>query len=127
MNKKAIKTNKAPSPAARYSQALKIGNTLYLAGAIPLDPETNKITGEEIVAQTNRVFENIKAVLEADAMSFKNVIKVNAFLSDLKDFPEFNKIYNSIFTFDPPPVRTTIQAKLPLGALVEVEITAWKK
>ena len=125
--KKAFKSDNAPAPAARYSQAIKAGNTLYLQGMIALDPATGKLTGNDIVSQTNRVFKSITSVLSEAGMNVASVIKATVFLADLADYPEFNKIYNSYFTMDPPPVRTTVQAKLPFNALVEVDCIAWQE
>ncbi|OGJ90824.1 MAG: hypothetical protein A2350_07235 [Candidatus Raymondbacteria bacterium RifOxyB12_full_50_8] len=127
MGKTAVKTNKAPVPVARYSQGIKAGNTLYVQGVIALDPQTNTLVEATIVDQTKRVFESIKAILESSGMAMPDVVKVTAFLSDLNDYPEFNKVYGSYFTADPPPVRTTVQAKMPFGALVEVEVVAYKE
>ena len=124
MNKKTIKTDKAPVPMARYSQGIKVGNTLYVQGVIALDPKTNKLIEGDITAQARRVFESIKAIVESAGMTMADVVKLTAFLSDLGDYPEFNGVYNSYFTHDPPPVRTTVQAKMPFGALLEVDVIA---
>ncbi|OGS19493.1 MAG: hypothetical protein A3J83_06880 [Elusimicrobia bacterium RIFOXYA2_FULL_40_6] len=126
MEKTVIKTNKAPVPVARYSQGIKIGNMLYTQGTIALDPQTNKMVEGDIIVQTKRVFESLTAILDSAGMKPEDVIKANVYVSDLKDFQEFNKLYNAYFPADPPPVRTTVQAKLPLNALVEVEVVAWK-
>jgi 2-iminobutanoate/2-iminopropanoate deaminase len=122
-----IHTNQARSPVARYSQAIKVGNTLYVQGVIAFDPVTKKLVSGDISVQTNRVFESIRSILAAADMGFGNVVKVMVFLADLKAYPEFNNIYDSVFTADPPPVRTTVQAKLPFGALVEVEVIAYRE
>jgi len=126
MEKTVTETNKAPVPVARYSQGIKIGNTLYTQGVIALDPAANKLVEGDISVQAGRVFESLKAIVESSGMKMSDVVKVSVFLSDLKDYPEFNKVYNSYFTADPPPVRTTVQAKLPFSALVEVEAIACK-
>ena len=124
MSKKAVKTDNAPAPVARYSQGIKIGNTLYVQGVIALDPASNKLIAGDIGAQAKRVFESIGAILESASMTMADVVKVTAFLSDLKDYSGFNDVYSSYFTTDPPPVRTTVQARMPFGALLEVEVIA---
>ena len=124
MSKKAVKTDNAPAPVARYSQGIKIGNTLYVQGVIALDPVSNKLIAGDICAQAKRVFESIGAILESASMTMADVVKVTAFLSDLKDYSGFNDVYSSYFTTDPPPVRTTVQARMPFGALLEVEVIA---
>lgn len=124
MQKQRISTAEAPVPVARYSQGIRVGNTLYVQGIIALDPLTRVVTGDGIRAQSERVFRSIAAILEAADMTMGQVVKVTAFLADLADYPGFNEVYNATFTDDPPPVRTTVQAALPFGALVEVEVTA---
>lgn len=126
MNKAAVQTTGAPAPLARYSQGIKTGNTLYIQGVIALDPASNKLIEGDIKTQAKRVFESIKAIAEAANMKMSDVVKVTAFLADLNDYSGFNEIYNSYFTTIPPPVRTTVQAKMPLGALLEVETIACK-
>ncbi|MBU4198940.1 MAG: Rid family detoxifying hydrolase [Verrucomicrobia bacterium] len=124
MSKTMVKTDQAPVPVARYSQGLRIGNTLYVQGVIALDPNTKKMIEGPIDVQTERIFISIKAILEAGGMNMADVIKVTAFLANLEDYPAFNAVYNRVFSADPPPVRTTVQARPPLGALVEVEVIA---
>jgi 2-iminobutanoate/2-iminopropanoate deaminase len=124
MTKKAIKASNAPQPVARYSQAIRVGNTLYMQGVIALDPQTGKMIAGNIEAQTKRVFEGIEAVLTEAGMRLADVVKVSAFLADMADYPKFNAIYNQKFSADPPPVRTTVQVGLPFGALVEVDVIA---
>ncbi len=126
MNKTAVQTAKAPTPLARYSQGVKVGGTLYVQGVIALDPESNKLAEGDIKVQSRRVFKSIEAIVEAAGMKMSDVVKVTAFLADLNDYSGFNEIYNSYFTTNPPPVRTTVQAKMPLGALLEVEVIACK-
>ena len=124
MSKTAIKTDRGPKPVARYSQGIKVGNTLYVQGTIALDPQTGKLVAGAIEAQTERVFESLKAIIEKAGMTLADVVKVTAFLTNLEDYPKFNEIYGRHFTAEPPPVRTTVQAKLPLGALVEIDAIA---
>jgi len=124
MNKTVIKSNQAPTPVARYAQGIRVGNTLYVQGVIALDPQTKKMVAGAIDVQTERIFASIKAILEAGGMTLADVVKVTAFLANLEDYPAFNTVYNRYFTADPAPVRTTVQAKPPLGALVEIEVVA---
>ena len=126
MSKQVIITDKAPHPAARYSQGIMAGNTLYVQGVIALDPQTGKMTAGPMDAQARRVFESIKAIVEKAGLTMADAVKVTAFLSNLDDYPAFNEVYRQYFMADPPPVRTTVQAKMPFGALVEVDVIAVK-
>ena len=124
MSKTVIKTDRAPKAVARYSQGIKVGNTLYVQGVIALDPQTGKLVTGTIESQAERVFESLKAIVETAGMTLADAVKVTAFLANLEDYPKFNEIYGRHFSAEPPPVRTTVQAKLPLSALVEVEVIA---
>jgi len=124
MSKQAIISDSAPQPVARYSQGILAGNTLYVQGVIALDPKTNKLVEGPIALQARRVFESIKAIVEKAGLAMADVVKVTAFLSNLEDYPAFNAVYGEYFKADPPPVRTTVQAKMPFGALVEVDVIA---
>ena len=124
MKKTVVRTAGAPLPLARYSQGIRVGDTLYVQGIIALDPATGKPVPGAIEAQAERVFESLRAILAEAGMTFADVVKVSAFLSDLRDYGKFNEVYNRCFTADPPPVRTTVQAQMPLGALLEVEVIA---
>jgi 2-iminobutanoate/2-iminopropanoate deaminase len=126
MSKTVIQSNQAPAPVARYSQGIRVGNTLYVQGVIALDPQTNKMITGAIDVQTERILDSIKAILEAGDMTLSNVVKVTAFLANLEDYPAFNMVYNRYFSANPAPVRTTVQAQSPLGALVEIEVVAAK-
>ena len=126
MSKKVIITDKAPRPVTRYSQGILVENTLYVQGVIALDPTTNKLVNGPMVVQAGRVFESIKAIVEKAGLTMADVVKVTAFLSNLEDYPAFNEVYRQYFLADPPPVRTTVQAKMPFGALIEVDVIAAK-
>ena len=126
MRKTVVQSNQAPTPVARYSQGIRVGNTLYVQGVIALDPQTKKMVEGAIDVQTDRIFASIKAILEAGGMTLADVVKVTAFLANLEDYPAFNAVYNRHFAADPAPVRTTVQARPPLGALVEIEVVAAK-
>src|SRR4029077_11935662 len=122
--KKIISTSDAPAALGPYSQAVRVGSTIYCAGQIPLDPKTGEIVSGGIEAQTRRVMENITAVLKAEGLSCDNVVKTTIFLADLADFQKVNEIYGSLFK-QAPPARSTVQvAALPKGARVEIEVIA---
>ena len=122
--KKIISTNEAPAAVGPYSQAVAVGNLLFCAGQIPLDPATGELVGADVTAQTERVCQNIIGVLKANDMTFTNVVKTTVFLTDLANFAAMNAVYAKYFT-EPFPARSTIQvAGLPRGAQVEIEVTA---
>ena len=123
--KKVIATTDAPTAVGPYSQAIAVGNLLFCAGQIPLDPATGNFVGEgDVTAQAERVCQNIAGVLKANGMTFANVVKTTVFLTDLANFGAMNVVYSKYFT-EPFPARSTIQvAGLPRGASVEIEVTA---
>jgi 2-iminobutanoate/2-iminopropanoate deaminase len=126
MPKIVINTPDAPTPVARYSQGIIVDNTLYVQGVIAIDPQTGRLIEGDVEAQSERVFKSIRAIIAAAGMNMGDIVKVSAFLDNLSDYAKFNQVYGSCFLNDPPPVRTTVQAKLPFGALVEVEVIACK-
>jgi 2-iminobutanoate/2-iminopropanoate deaminase len=122
--KKIISTSEAPTAVGPYSQAVAVGNLLFCAGQIPLDPATGELVGTDVTAQTERVCQNIVGVLKANDMTFTNVVKTTVFLTDLANFAAMNAVYAKYFS-EPFPARSTIQvAGLPRGAQVEIEVTA---
>src|SRR5438876_9193561 len=122
--KKIISSTEAPAAIGPYSQAVRIGSTIYCAGQIPLDPKSGQIVPGDIGAQTRRVLENIAAVLRADSLGFENIVKTTIFLTNLSDFQTVNEIYGSYFKKE-PPARSTVQVPaLPKGANVEIEVIA---
>ena len=121
MTKQIITTDKAPQAIGTYSQAVKVGNTVYLSGQIPLDPVTMTLVDGEIDQQIRRVFENLKAVTEAANGNFGDVVKLNVFLTDLGHFSRVNEIMAEYFS-EPYPARAAIGvAALPRGANVEMD------
>ena len=121
MNK--ITTDKAPAAIGPYSQAVVVGNLVYTSGQIALDPATGALVGNDVVAQTEQVMQNLKAVLEAAGSSFDKAVKTTCFLADIADFATFNGIYGKYFSSK--PARSCVAVKdLPKGALVEVEVIA---
>jgi 2-iminobutanoate/2-iminopropanoate deaminase len=124
MGKEVIATTAAPAAIGPYSQAIKAGGFLFTAGQIPLDPATGKLVAGDVTAQTERVMENLRAVLAAAGTDFARVVKTTCFLANLDDFAAFNAVYGRYFTAE-PPARSTVQAaRLPAGAQVEVECVA---
>ena len=126
MPRQAISTPKAPKAIGPYSQAIAVpaGELVFLSGQIPIHPETGELVGEDTVAQTERVMENLKAVLAAAGLSFDHVVKTTILLTDLGDFAKVNETYGRYFS-DNPPARATFQvAALPRGARVEIEAIA---
>ena len=120
---KTIFTDKAPAAIGPYSQAIVLNGMLYASGQIPLDPATGNMVEGGIAEQTERVMQNIKAVLAEVGIDFTHVVKTTCFLADMADFAAFNAIYAEYFTGK--PARSCVQAAaLPKNALVEVEIIA---
>ncbi|MFG0805040.1 RidA family protein [Pseudomonas fluvialis] len=121
MSKTVISSDKAPAAIGTYSQAIKAGNTVYLSGQIPLDPQTMNLVSDDFEAQTVQVFENLKAVIEAAGGSFQDVVKLNIFLTDLTHFAKVNEVMGRYFQ-QPYPARAAIGvAALPRGAQVEMD------
>src|SRR3954447_8987213 len=122
--KKIISTSDAPAALGPYSQAVRVGNTVFCAGQIPLDPKTGDIVDGTVEIQTKRVMDNITAVLKAEGLTMGNIVKTTIFLMDLGDFQKVNEVYGSYFN-QTPPARSTVQvAGLPKGARVEIEVIA---
>jgi 2-iminobutanoate/2-iminopropanoate deaminase len=122
--KEIVLTDRAPAAIGPYSQAVRAGGLLFCSGQIPLDPATGKMVDGGIEAQTERVLLNLEAVLAAGGASLGSVLKTTVFMADLADFPRMNAVYAKFFPGD-PPARATVQvAKLPAGALVEIDAVA---
>lgn len=122
--KKIISTTEAPAAVGPYSQAVRVGSTIYCAGQIPLDPKTAQIVSGGIEAQTRRVLDNVTAVLKAENLTFENIVKTTIFLIDMNDFQAVNEVYASYFTNEPPARSTVAVAALPKAARVEIEVIA---
>ncbi|HAA44380.1 MAG: TdcF protein [Halomonas sp. 54_146] len=120
-NKAVINTSKAPAAIGPYSQAIKAGNTVYLSGQIPLNPETMAIVSEDFEAQARQVFTNLQAVCEEAAGSLSDIVKLNLYLVDLDNFAIVNQVMEEFFTA-PFPARAAVGVKaLPKGSQVEAE------
>ena len=123
MEIKKISTQNAPAAIGPYSQAIQLGDLLFTSGQIPLDPKTGVLVGETVTEQTERVMQNLGAVLSAAGSSFENAVKTTCFLANMDDFSAFNAVYAKYFTTC--PARSCVAVKtLPKGALVEVEVIA---
>ncbi|WP_136067864.1 RidA family protein [Modicisalibacter radicis] len=120
-NKAVIQTDKAPAAIGPYSQAIKAGNTIYLSGQIPLDPQRMELVEGDIQAQARQVFKNLAAVCEEAAGSLQDIVKLNLYLVDLDDFARVNAVMEEFF--EPPyPARAAVGVKaLPKGSQVEAE------
>ena len=126
MSRKVIHSDNAPKAIGPYSQAIQVpaGKMTFLSGQIPLDPKTMEIVPGDVVAQTERVMENLKAVLAAAGLDFSHVVRCGVFVTDLGDFAKVNEVYGRYFK-ENPPARATVQvAALPRGVKVEVDAIA---
>lgn len=117
-------TAAAPAPIGPYNQAVRTGDYLFCSGQIAIDPATGKLIDGDVATQTQRVLENLGAVLAAAGCSFNDVVKTTIFLVDMNDFATVNPIYGERFTAIPPARSTVAVAALPLGARVEIEAIA---
>ena len=120
---KQISTNKAPAAIGPYSQAIDLGNMVFLSGQIPIDPASG-VMPESVEAQAKQVLTNIQSILAEAGLTMANVVKTTVFLSDLGDFAAVNEVYASFFA-EPYPARSCVQvAAIPKGAKVEIETVA---
>jgi 2-iminobutanoate/2-iminopropanoate deaminase len=125
LNKEAVFTNLAGKPGGHYSQAIRYGNLLFTAGTIGRDPVSMEIVNGGVKGQIRQALKNTKAILKEAQTSLDNVIKVNAYLSDMKYFNEFNEIYKEYFNSTPPPARTTVQVGFLNGIEFEIDVIAY--
>jgi 2-iminobutanoate/2-iminopropanoate deaminase len=122
--KTIIKPAKSPTAVGPYNHAVRVGDLLFCAGQIPIEPATGNLVEGDIKVQTERVLQNVKAILDDQQLTFANVVKSTVFLTDLANFAGMNEIYAKYFTGD-FPARSTIQvAALPKGSSVEIEVIA---
>ncbi len=125
LNKKVIRSEKAPEAIGPYSAGMTLGNMVYTAGQIPVDRETGKVVEGGIAAEARQSLTNLKYVLEAAGSGLDYIVKTTCFLADMGEFAEFNAIYAEFFT-DNPPARSTVAVKtLPLNVRVEIEAVAY--
>jgi 2-iminobutanoate/2-iminopropanoate deaminase len=122
--RQSVSSEAAPKAVGPYSQAVIHAGIAYLSGQIPLDPGTGQLVDGDVAAQTERVIQNLKAVLEAAGASLDSVLKVSVFLRDMSDFPRMNEVYARYFSA-PFPARSTVQAaRLPRDVAVEIDCIA---
>lgn len=127
MSRDAVSSPHAPAAIGPYSQAVWVGNLLFLSGQTPVDPRTGKLVEGDAAIQTARVFDNLEAVLASASLSMADVMKCNVFLTSMDDFAAMNAVYRERFSA-PFPARTTVAvAGLPLGARVEIELVAARR
>ena len=123
--RKIVATDKAPAAIGPYAQANIIGDLVITSGQIPIDPTTGNLVEGDIEAQTKQVFENLKAVLEAAGSGLDKIVKTTCFMDNMNDFAKMNEVYASFFSGDYPSRSAVEVAKLPKGALIEIEAIAY--
>jgi 2-iminobutanoate/2-iminopropanoate deaminase len=119
-----ISTPTAPAAVGPYSQAIQVGNTIYVAGQIGIVPATGELIEGGIEAQTRQALENIRAILRAAGFGLEHVVQAQVFLADLNHFAEYNRVYAEFFPSNPPARATVQAARIPRDALVEIMVTA---
>lgn len=125
LTKTIIQPAKSPRPAGPYSHAARVGNLLFCSGQLPLDARTGKLIGDNIRAQTDRVLQNLNAILAHEKLTYDHVVKTTVYLTNLEDLPGMNEVYGQYFSRN-HPARSTVQvAGLPGGAKVEIEVVAY--
>jgi 2-iminobutanoate/2-iminopropanoate deaminase len=126
-SKTAIRTERAPAPfrGAPYSQAIRLGDLVFVSGQLPLDPRTGRVVGGSITEQTEQVFANLRAILEEAGSGLDRLVKTTVFLTTLSDFADMNEVYRR-HVGDTPPARSTVPVggAFPDGALLEIEAIA---
>ena len=124
VTKKSIESQRAPKAIGPYSQAVRVGNFLFVSGQVALNPKDSSIVGQDVESQIMQIFENVKNLLEDAGTSLENVVKTTLYLKDMGDFAKANEAYSRYFKA-PYPARATVQvARLPKDALVEIEAIA---
>ena len=124
MEKKIINTTNAPVPIGPYSQAIMVGDILYISGQVCIDPVTNHLKNKDLQEETHQVMANLKAILQEAGLSFKHVVKTTIFLTDMNRFSELNEIYGKYFESDYPTRETVQVSALPKFVNVEISMIA---
>jgi 2-iminobutanoate/2-iminopropanoate deaminase len=126
MTREIIHTNQAPAPVGPYNQAIAAtGKMVFVAGQIPLSPQTGEIVGTDVAAQTEQAIANLKAILDAAGATLNDVVKTSVFLKNMNDFAAMNSVYAKYFAEDTAPARACVEvARLPKDVLVEIECIA---
>lgn len=125
MTKEIIATNEAPKAIGPYNQAVRAGDFIFLSGQIPMNPETGELVSGDIGAQTERVLENLRAVLQAAGADLDDVVKCTVYLDNMDDFAAMNEVYGHFFSKDPPTRAAVEVSRLPKGVGVEIEAVAF--
>lgn len=120
MSKTAVTTDRTPTPVAAYSQGVRVGDVLYLAGQAGIDADTGQIVGEDVASQTRQALTNLRNVVEAAGGTMDDLVSVRVFISDHSEFAAMNEVYSTFFS-EPYPVRTTVSAGLGPGLKVEID------
>ena len=124
MTKQIVHTNNAPQPVGTYSQAVKVGNLLFVSGQLPINPDSGELVTGNFKDRTRQVLNNLKNIIEAAGSNMNKVVKTNVYLTDLSNFAEVNEVYSEFFASD-PPARAAVQvSKLPLDTDIEIESIA---
>ena len=124
MARSAITSSGAPVAIGPYSAALRVGSLIFVSGQVPIDPVSGAMVDGDIAAQTRRVLDNVRALLEAGGCSLAQVVRTTVYLADMNDFAAMNDVYRTCFT-EPYPARSTIQAaRLPRDARIEIDVIA---
>jgi len=126
MPRQTIATGQAPAAVGPYSQAVAAGRFVFASGQLGLDPVTGNFAGEDVESQARRALQNLQVVLEASGTDLAHVVKTTLFLADMDDFSTVNRVYAEFFPDDPPARATVEVSRLPLNALVEVEVIAYR-
>jgi 2-iminobutanoate/2-iminopropanoate deaminase len=126
MDRKTIKTDKAPQAIGPYSQAVEAGGFVFVSGQIPIDPKTGNVVQTDIKSQAKLIMDNASAILAAAGCSLASVVKTTIYLKDMGDFGAVNEVYGGYFTSDPPARATVEVSRLPKDVALEMDFTAWK-
>lgn len=125
-NRKVVCTDKAPKAIGPYSQGIALKKLVFFSGQIAIDPLTSKLTEGGFAEQTVRILKNIEELLKSESLSVENVVKTTVYLTDINKFNEVNAEYANFFTFEPPARSCVEVSALPLGALVEIDVIAYR-
>lgn len=124
MEKEVVFTENAPRPLAPYSQAIRVGEFLFVSGQLAIEPSTGEVVKGDVKAQTRRVLENVKSILEGAGSSLEDVVKVNVYLARREDFAAMNEVYREYFKKDPPARTTVVVHMVSEDYLIEIDVIA---
>lgn len=124
MTKQIFQTDKAPQPVGTYSQAVRVGNLLFVSGQVPIDPDSGELVKGNFKDRARQVLTNVKNIVEAAGTNMNCVVKTNVYLTDLSNFAEVNEVYEEYFPSEPPARAAMQVSKLPLATDIEIECIA---